>query len=570
MRTIQAVWVLAVGLLLAACGGGNDTCYGGPGSTVCSTASGTSTATSLTVQLSTLSVANSGAETVTATAIASSAGGKTVSGVPVTFTVDSGATYTPAATATDSKGVVTATVAIGTDKANRTINVVATSGSLTASTSFVVTGAALSSTAIPAVVPPLGAGSVEFLLLDSAKNPMVGQAISIDAGIAGIADGVTDAKGKYTFNYTAPATTGALKITADAGGVEWIQTVQVQTTSTVPPAGAVPTTARPAANPSVVAPNTAGSTSNGATVSMLFFDANNNPIPNMRVRFSVNNNYGTFSAGDNLVYSDSNGVAVTGFIPAERTSPKDGVIVTACYSQVDFASCSEAGVKTITTTLTIASSPLSITIGTDLLIVEGDLTYKQRFVVTAVDIAGNPKANVDITPSIDLQYYFKGRYVYNGTQWVLYSLRDPVTGNLLVPPKAQCQNEDINRTGLYQQAQDVNLNGQIDPSKADVSIAIVGSSKTDANGKIVLQIEYPKNLGSWIQYQILVSAGVAGTEGRKTWVSTLGVPVSAIKAEGAPPFIVSPYGIVTYDAVPSAASLYGRPSVPVPPCQNAD
>ncbi len=573
MRTIQAVWVLAVGLLLAACGGGNDTCYGGPGSTACSTPSGTTTATALTIKLNKPSVANTGDETVTATVTASATGGETVSGVPVSFTVDNGATFTPLAAQTGAGGIVMANINIGPNRANRTITVVATSGSLApANTSFLVTGATLSATPIPAVVQPRGTASVEYALKDAAGGNMVGQDISVEASTAGIADGKTDSNGRFTFRYTAPATPGTLRITAKAGGVEKILDVPVQETSTVPPASADPKSAKASADPSVIAPNVDTSTNYLSVVSARFRDVNDNPIKNMRVRYAVNNDYGAFTAGLVPVYSDAEGVALTSFIPGTRTSPKDGVVVTVCYARTDFLTCPVAGVASMTTTLTIASSPLSITIGTDLTIVVSDLTYKQRFVVTAVDIAGRPKANVEITPSIDLQYYFKGRYGF-GTldkSWVQVGCDDSecVRFNPIV---SRCPNEDTARTGYYQKEQDVNQNGQIDPSKADVLISTVGSNKTDANGLVTLQIEYPKNLGSWVKYQILVTAGVSGTEGRKTWVSTLGVPISAIKAEAAPPFVVSPYGVVTVDAKPSIN--FPPPAVPrgvVPPCQNAD
>ena len=146
MRTIQGMLVLVAALLMAACGGSNSVCYGGPGSTECDT---TTTATSLTIQLSKSSISNSGSETVTATATAATAGGQTVSGVPVTFSVDSGATFTPSSTTTSTLGIVTAVVSIGPNRANRTITVVATSGGLSATASFAVTGATLTSTAVP-------------------------------------------------------------------------------------------------------------------------------------------------------------------------------------------------------------------------------------------------------------------------------------------------------------------------------------------------------------------------------------------------------------------------------------
>jgi hypothetical protein len=564
MRTIfQAMVVTVAGLLVAACGG-SDTCYGGPGNpTACASST---TATALTLQLSKTSVTNSGTDTVVATATAATAGGQTVTGVPVSFAVDAGATYTASGAETDAAGNVTATVSIGSDKSNRTITVTATSGSLTATAVFTVTGSTLTSTASPAVVAPSSTGNaVLFVLKDASGSPMVNQAISVAAGAAGSASGTTDSNGSYTFTYTAPATAGLVSVVANAGGVSKVQDVQVQATGSIPAAIGTASSATVAANPSVVAPNVDTTSNNRAEVRALFLDASNNPISNVRVRFGVNNNYGTFATGNNIVYSDSNGAAATSFIPGGRTSPTNGVTITACYANVDFAACGDAGVTQITTTITVAAEPLSITIGTDRKIVIGDLTYSQRFVVTASDIAGRPKADVDITPSIDLQFYGKGAYTYDGTQWNKGGCDD--AGCTTVNASSYgCQNEDIQRTGYYQAAEDINLNGKLDPSRADVLISAENGTTTDANGQVVLKIEYAKNLGSWLQYQILVSAGVAGTEGRKTWTDVLGVPVTDVKTDGAPAFVVSPYGVVTKPAVPSIDPSRGV----VPPCQNAD
>lgn len=570
MRTmIHVLAASAAALLMAACGGGSDECYHGPGQQGACTSE--TTAQALTILLDKTSITNSGADTVVATATAATAGGETVTGVPVSFTVDSGATFTASGAETDAEGKVTATVSIGSDKSNRTITITATSGSLNATATFTVTGSTLTSTASPAVVAPSSTGNtVIFVLKDAAGSAMSNQAISVAAGAAGSADGTTDSNGAYTFSYTAPATAGVISVVANAGGVERVQDVQVQATGSIPPAVGAAKSATVAANPSVIAPNADASSNSRAEVRALFLDAKNNPITNMRVRFSVNNNYGTFATGTNTVYSDSNGVAVTGFIPSARTSPTNGVIITACYANDDFAKCGDAGVTAITTTLTVASEPLSITIGTDRKIVIGDLTYEQRFVVTASDIAGRPKANVEITPSIDLSFYGKGAYMFDSGQWSKIGCNDArcTVVNAELP---SCRNEDVQRTGNYQLAQDINLNGQFDPSRADVLISAEGSTKTDANGQVVVKIEYAKNLGSWLQYQILVSAGVAGTEGRKTWTDVLGVPITDVKTEGAPPFVVSPYGKVTVNAVPSDKNLFGRPdTVAVPPCQNAD
>ncbi|MBE2244157.1 MAG: hypothetical protein IAE86_15485 [Burkholderiaceae bacterium] len=554
MRIFHWILILAASLMLAACGGGDSVCYGGPGSNACDTSSAT-VATSLTLQLSSTSVNNSGTETVVATATAATSGGATVSGVPVTFSVDSGATFTQASSETDDTGVVTANVNIGPNRANRTITVAATSGSLSATATFVVTGSRLVATAVPAVLPPSSPGRIDYVLKDADGNPMAGQAIAIVGGALPEAEGMTDNVGAFSYEYTSPATTGTISVLAKAGGVEFEQLVQVQAASTVPPANATPTSATISVDPSVVAPNVDATTNYRSAVRALFLDSRNRPIPNMRVRFYVNG-YGTFSTSDNIVYTDTNGVALTSFIPGARTSPALGVTITACYEKNDFASC---GANSTTKALTIAADPLSITIGTNNLIIVNELTYTQRFVVTAVDIAGRPKANVDITPSIDLPYYIKGLYTRVGGKWEMQG------------SPYGCPNEDVARTGFYQEAQDINQNGQIDPRKSDVAISMVDSTKTDATGKATLQIEYPKNVGSWLQYKILVSAGVAGTEGRASWTDVLGVPVTDITQEGTPAFVRSPYGIVTTTAVPSINfPPPSAPRGPVPPCENAD
>ncbi len=553
MRNIQGVLIFVAGLLLAACGGGDKVPYCAPGTSCAST--GETTATSLTLQLSTASVSNSGADDVIATATAATAGGQTVSGVPVTFSVDNGATFTPGADTTDDKGLVEASVNVGADRSNRIITVVATSGSLTATASFAVTGATLTSTATPAVVAPSSEkNKVFFVLKDAVGAAMAGQPIDIVAGAAGTANGVTDSNGAYTFVYTAPAAPGSLQVIATAGGVEKIQDVQVQTVNTVPMARAACTpsagSCTVSANPSVVAPNVDDSTNNRAEVRALFLDANNKSIANMRVRFYASG-FGTFATGNNMVYSDGDGQAITGFIPGSRPSPAKGVTLTACYSRVDFANCNESGVTVLTTTLTVASDPLSITIGTDGKIVVSDLTYIQRFVVLAVDIAGRAKANVEIVPSLDLPYFLKGQYTYSGGQWVS-TCSDVTACQIILDGPVACKNEDLQRTGFYQQAQDTNNNGQFDPRKSDVVVSAVGSTKTDSAGKMVIQIEYPKNVGSWVYYSLLVSAGVNGTEGRATWNDVLGIPITDAKAEGAPAFIRSPYGVVTSGSAPCA------------------
>src|SRR6185295_19658193 len=126
----------------------------------------------------------------------------------------------------------------------------------------------------------------------------------------------------------------------------------------------------------------------------------------VRVRFDLNgdsNNIGgTFSTGSNVIYSDANGVATTAYIPGAKSSPTNGVTIRACYDANDFAA--GACPNSTTTTITVVADALSVTIGSNnkVEVPAADLTYIRKFVVLVVDASGQPKANVDLAASIDL------------------------------------------------------------------------------------------------------------------------------------------------------------------------
>jgi len=335
-------------------------------------------------------------------------------------------------------------------------------------------------------------------------------------------------------------------VTATAGGASATQTIIVGGTS-VPAAVGTIQSASVSANPSVVATNST-STINRTEIRALFVGANNAPIKNVRVKFDLNGDVnsigGSFSTGANVVYTDDNGIATTAYVPGTRSSPTNGVTIRACYDNVDFTTCT----RSTSTTITVASDPLSVSIGTNNLIVNGpnQLTYIRQYVVLVVDASGRAKANVNIVPSIDLDFYYKGRYVNPGAYTrVAFG----------------CINEDRNRNGILETSapsEDLNHSDAIEPRKSDATITILGNGQTDANGSAIVQVEYPQNVASWLHVNILVSAtGVSGTEGRATWPELLPVPVDALTASAVPPFVVSPYGTVTVTQIIDPTQIPG-------------
>jgi len=553
-KLLKILTTMAAVAITAACGGGGADAgtspFGAGGSSACASSGASAAsggcviASNLTLVLDTASIQNTGAATVKATATATTSAGQALTGIPVSFAVDNGATFTQSSATTAADGTSVATVSTGADPSNRLITVTATSGSLTASGTFAVTGSVLTATGSAVVAPSSANNQIIFRLTNANGAGIANQPISVAAGALGTISGTTDVNGNYIYTYTAPASAGSLDIVATAGGVSKTLTVLVQSgAGSISPAVGPISSASVSANPSVVSTNSAA-TNNRTEIRALFVGSGNAAVPRVRVRFDLNgdpNNIGgSFSTGTSVIYSDASGIASTAYVPGAKASPTNGVTIRACYDVNDFAA--SACPNQTTATITVASDPLSVTIGSNDKVAAGaaDLTYIRKFVVLVVDASGKAKANVDIIPSIDLDTYWKGYYT-RSTAWD----RNANAGG--------CANEDINRNGVLQIVEDINHSAAIEPRKSDVAVSIVGTGKTDDSGLAIVQIEYPQNIATWARVKILVSAtGVSGTEGRATWTEVLPAPATAFTQQSAPAFIDSPYGTVYFAENPTA------------------
>lgn len=539
------------------------------------------TAADLSLVLSAPSVTNGGSSTVTATVTAVDANRNVIRGIPVTLSVNAGATVAASSTVTDALGVVTANVGIGADRSNRVVTVTATSGSLVRTASFAVTGAKLTASASPLVVAGSQGNVVEYTLLDFNAVAMAEQPISVTAPGLPTATGRTDLNGKFRFVYAAPSSQTVLSITATAAGDQNAQTVTVSpASSSIAAAPEMPQSASVTPTPSVVTVNAAGSATNQVELRALFVGVNNRPVPRVRVRFDLAGNLGGTDGRIDWVgsyaYSDDNGVARATFTPGQRPSPTNGVTVRMCYDTVDFASGANGcdGVaRFATATLTVSSEAMAVTIGTNNEIKQGrnNLTYIKEYVVLVVDAAGRAKPDTLITPSVDLTGFYKGFYSRGLQAWARTLTLDPTeryswTGTAWAPDGTPglpvCPNEDINRNAvreattfvvgavapaLQARGEDLNWNGDLDPRKSDVAVSMVGSSKTDQNGLAVVQIEYPESVATWIDFVLTVTAsGVSGTEARARFNGTLDASAADINnLDADPAFRISPWGFST-------------------------
>ena len=532
--------------LLAACGGGGGSAGTSPFSSAAS--SGSAATSDLIVTLNSAQVPNTGSATATVSVTAIDASRNTLAGIPVTISADGDAVVTAGAATTGSNGVLTAQIGIGSNRGNRLITVTATSGAISKTATLQVVGTSVTSTLVPAVIAPSTAGQVQYHVVDQAGNPMSGQPVQIVA--TGLTPdqmtATTGINGDYIFSYTSPAAVGAYTVTANIGGKTDTQTVQVQTTSTVPvvPAGTAIASASVSANPSVVPVNLAGSQTNRSEIRALFLGANNLPIPNVRVRFDLNGNVnsigGTFTTGATTLFSDSNGIVTTAYVPSARSSPTDGVTVRVCYGKSDTDPNLVNCLTSKLVTLTVTSEPLGVTIGTNELVIVNELTYIKKFVISVADSAGVAKPDVNLVVSIDLPNYRKGFYTPGQTAWIKNET-------------AICLNEDTNRNGVLESGEDKNGDGQLWPRKPDVIISLL-QSKTRADGTAEVQLTYAKDHGSWVDALITVSAsGVSGSEGRATYlVAPVPVDAASIKnVSQSPAYVISPYGIAASCANPN-------------------
>lgn len=533
---------LAAAGLVAACGGGSP---GGDDS-----GGGEVTVSRLSLALDKTQITNSGIEAVVATVTATNESNQVVQGASVTLSVDnSGATIAVGGATTDAAGELEGTVRIGPNRANRTITVTATAAGVAPVTAtFEVIGSNLVGTPVPAVLSSGAAGVVRYRLVDATSNPMAGYAITVDGPTA--ASGTTNANGEYEYSYTAPGTAGTATITAQAAGDDDTTEITVQSAGSGSIPNAVGTVASPSvsANPDVVAVST-GATSGQAQLRAVFLGSSNEPIRNVRVRFDldgdVNSVGGTIGTGTSLVYSNVDGIALSTYTAGTRSSPTNGLTIRACWDYADFAvgSCPNE----VTTTLTVASEPVSIAIGTNNLIDQGDsgLSYVKRYVIQVADSSGVAKSGVQVAASIDLVEFMKGEWI-SGRPWVQVFAgdpRDPLTEYDPFLGNDLCLNEDTNRNNALDAGEDVDNDGQLEPRKADVVVSFPDGNTTNTDGTVIVQIKYPKNVATWVNFDLRVSAGVSASEGVAHWTGTLPFLAADISNENvSPPFEFSPYG----------------------------
>lgn len=400
-KCIGTIIVAATLMILAAC---SDT----TGSA--NTTASTSTASSVQLLVSNQQMLSSAIATAQLTAVVLDGTGQAMSGETVTFSKgsDNTAYFSNMSPVTDSNGIATATLNIGTNMANRTISVSATAGSASGTNIIDVSGTKIAISGNTSLA--LSASTtLTIIVKDSAgvAVPGVGLTASSQNGnplALSPTTGITDSTGQITITITASnAGTGSDVLTVTGAGASQTQTLTINSGSF---AFTAPATVAPATTPEIVI-----NTSTPVTVHWAVAGVNQSSVPVYfnTTRGTVSPNPATTNASGDAttnITASSTGTTIltasgTGGTPAATLNV---VFVTTSASSVT-AQASPGTVAVNTSGSTAKQSVISVVVrdANNNLVKNAHVTFNLVADASSGSLAAN-SATTDITGSASVNY----------------------------------------------------------------------------------------------------------------------------------------------------------------------
>ena len=255
----------------------------------------------------------------------------------------------------------------------------------------------------------------------------------------------------------------------------------------------VPATLVLQVTPTALAPNSAGSTSQQATLVAKVTDVNGNPVSGSTINFSqVSDPSGGLLQQASAV-TDLNGVATVQYLSGAVSTASGAV-------QLKGTVASNPAVSG-TAVITVNQSALFIALGTGNTITNfNPETYEKNWTVYVTDANGVRVTNVPVTIKVIPNYFAKGLMAWSesASQWVYVSY-------------AECLNEDrANYNGRLDPGEDTNGDGSLTPG----NVVFLGANTvtTDSNGAATITMRYAELYAPWIGVRLTATAIVAGTE----------------------------------------------------------
>jgi len=268
-------------------------------------------------------------------------------------------------------------------------------------------------------------------------------------------------------------------------------------------------------------------------------DAENNLVKGQPVTFSIVSDESNGQLRESQATTDSLGRATVTYEAGNSGTGDGGVVI--------LASTSAGTQPSSQLSLTVGGQPLRITLGTGNEIQEPDsVRYDKEWVAFVTDVNGAPVSGANVELKLLPLSYGKGFYIPtdidgNGEpdQWV--------------PNRsATCSAEDLNNgNGIIDPGEDLNNNGQLDPSN-DATFA-PATLTTGEDGSADFSLLYPQSNCSWADFRLTATVEVAGSESKGMAEFTLSCSASDLNnLDVSPPGgVESKYGSATDCSTPN-------------------
>lgn len=502
--------------------------------------------------------------TVQTTVTAKDSKGTVVSGLPVSVTSSLGNTLTAATLTTNPQG----TAVVGYTASHAGTDTLAFSGGgASVSTAISISGENFAFTN-PSANTSIPVGTRQALTMRYLSNgvPQASKTIAFaaTAGSLSLADPTaanpclsSTAAGTALTDSNGNATICIVSTTASPATVQGtligVVGVAAQATLPVTFVALTPATVVLQVSPTALSANSAGTTTQQASVVATVTDAVGNPVSGVTVNF----NRIADPSGGNLdqasAVTTTGGQASVHYIAGSTSTANNGVRLQATVQ----------GFPTVTAgtaSLTVSQSALFIALGTGNSVVLLDTqTYQKDWVVYVTDANGVPVSNVSLTVKALPVLYGKGQLYFSGGAW---GWSQTPTSNITTDPASSeplgmtpegdyvCANEDTNYNGVLDPAEDTNRDGVLQPGNV---ISVTGSSTSGAStgivttgstGRATISLIYAKSYANWVKVRLVASAVVSGTESKtqaEFWAAGAAPDYSTQTV--APPGEFSPFGV---------------------------
>lgn len=312
-------------------------------------------------------------------------------------------------------------------------------------------------------------------------------------------------------------------------------------------------------------------TTNGETkVIASVKDANDLPIKNAVVEFSIVRDESSGNLSTASAKTDQNGIASISYYAGGTNTSNGGVTIRASVNSV-LINEKETNVPTPQQTekkLTVQSTASYISFGqSDKLIASSDhVWYIRNSAVFVNNNIGRPAINQEVSIEFVPTSYNLGEWIILpakitvdsagdvvelpkrwGLQYSTSRVSPPISGSPI------CANEDDNLNGILDSGEDRNNNGKLDPIGYVTILSQNGNDvingkfmRTDSTGKLDFSIRYTKEVAEWMTGKLKVTTRVDGTEYVNYQEINLPVLESDLDIDkGIRPNTTSPFGTIT-------------------------